>query len=157
MVGSEAVIGLPDTGEVQKYDLNERAVSGIVPMVDERQTLIDASITQTSDSTTLKFTKILVEDGEIPIEKDAKNTFLSAWGTSNILGFHAAREPYYTVTLLTPDSTIANEPTIELPADMPAEAPADDASGGCHIVGCVRGVSLAVLVSSVFVGSVLLA
>jgi hypothetical protein len=94
MVDSEAVIGLPDTGEVQKYNLNQQATVGVVPMPEAQQTLIDASITQTSSSTTLTFTKILVEPGEIEIIANVENTFLSAWGFGNSLGVHTAREPY---------------------------------------------------------------
>jgi len=94
MVGSEAVIGLPDTGEVKKYNLNAQNNAGVVPMPDEKQTLIDASVRQTSTTTTLSFTKILNEPGEIPINRIGIGNFLSAYGSSNTLGFHSARQPY---------------------------------------------------------------
>jgi hypothetical protein len=94
MIGSEAVIGLPDTGEVKKYDLLFKRESGVVPMDDTKQTLIDASVSQTDSGTTLRFTKILVEADEIPIASDANNSFLSAWGVDNTLAYHQARGPY---------------------------------------------------------------
>lgn len=94
MVGSEAVIGLPDTGEVLKYNLNAKSGAGVVPMPDNQQTLIDASIVQDSEKTVLSFTKILEEEGEIPINFEDDNTFLSAWGSSNNLGIHSARASF---------------------------------------------------------------
>ena len=95
MPGSEAVIGLPDTGEVLKYNLNARSGDGVVPMPTEQQTLIDTSIEQNEDgATVLSFTKILNEPGEIVINLEDENTFLSAWGNNNNLGIHAARGSY---------------------------------------------------------------
>ena len=94
MTGSEAVIGFPGTGEVKKYSLSGRSISGVTPMPDNQQTLIDASIQQTESSTTLRFTKILAEEGEITIDGNGFNTFLSAYGTGNTLGFHRARVSY---------------------------------------------------------------
>lgn len=91
MVGSEAVIGLPDTGEVKKYSLNAQSVPGVVPLSDDKQTLIDASVVQQGGKTVLRYTKILDEPDEIKIDINGDNTFLSAWGSSNTLGFHAAR------------------------------------------------------------------
>ena len=93
MVGAEAVIGLPDepnsASNPAKYNLNQRSDAGVVRMPAEKQTLIDASITQENGKTTLKFTKLLFEDGEHPIFSDRSNTFLFAHGSSNTLGFHA--------------------------------------------------------------------
>jgi hypothetical protein len=93
MSGSEAVIGLPDEGVVQKYFLNERTTSSVVPMPEEKQTLMDTSIEQVDGNTILRFTKILVEDGEIPIVI-GENTFLGAYGITNSLSIHRAREPF---------------------------------------------------------------
>jgi hypothetical protein len=141
MIGSEAIIGLPDTGEVKKYSLNVQDVSGVVPLPEERQTLIDASITQTSDSTTLRFTKILVEEGEIPIQKDAGNTFLSAWGSSNVLGFHEAREPY-DVAVLVPGATPA--PAVPTPPPVEVPTPVDVSVGfeSVALTGQLEGATL---------------
>jgi hypothetical protein len=94
MVGSEAVIGLPETGEVLKYILGDQSVSGVQPKSAGQQTLIDASIRQVDGSTVLSFTKILVEPGEIPIKMDGDNAFLSSLGFSDTLSVHAARGSY---------------------------------------------------------------
>lgn len=91
MVRSEAVIGLPETGEVLKYFLGGYSVAGVQPMPEANQTLIDASISQDSGTTVLRFTKILVEPGEIPINIEVDNTFLGAWGFSNSLRTHSRR------------------------------------------------------------------
>jgi len=93
MVGSDVVIGIPTTGEVKKYILNSKSgdLSGIAVMPDEKQTLVDASITQANGRTTLIYTKILVEDGEIPINASGDTIFIAAHGISNTLGFHSAR------------------------------------------------------------------
>jgi len=93
MVGSDVVIGIPSTGEVKKYILSSKSgdLSGIAVMPDEKQTLVDASISQANGRTTLVYTKILVEDGEIPIDAFGDNIFIAAHGISNTLGFHSAR------------------------------------------------------------------
>ncbi|KAG7373369.1 DOmon domain containing protein [Nitzschia inconspicua] len=93
MIGSQAVIGLPDDGTVLKYNLNAKSNAGVVPFADAQQTLIDASVAQNGDTTILTFTKIMVEDGEIPIVLGG-NTFLGAWGFGNNLGVHAVRESF---------------------------------------------------------------
>jgi hypothetical protein len=41
----------------------------------------------------MTFTKLLVENGEIPISAGA-NTFLGAWGSANTLGIHAIRDSF---------------------------------------------------------------
>lgn len=92
MIGSEAVIGVP--GDLQgtnpgKYRMTDIALSGVTLMEDSSQTLMNASIIQNSSSTTLQFTKLLLEHGEIPISAEGVNTFLWAVGMTNKLGFHA--------------------------------------------------------------------
>ena len=91
MPGSEAVIGLPDEGTVQKYNLNDRSRSAIVPMPEESQTLINATIVQEGGQTILSFTKFLVEEGEHIIRNEGSNTFLFAYGAGNTFGQHAVR------------------------------------------------------------------
>lgn len=93
MVGSEAVIGLPDTGTVEKYFLTSQSLPGVQPVPDEQQTLVDASITQQEGSTVLQFTKILEEPGEIPIIV-GPNTFIGAYGFDNTLNIHRSRESF---------------------------------------------------------------
>ncbi|CAJ1963673.1 unnamed protein product [Cylindrotheca closterium] len=93
MIGSDAVIGIPATGEVKKYSLSSKSgdLSGVTPMPDDQQTLVNAAITQANGFTTLTYTKILVEDGEVPINRVGENIFIAAHGSSNILGFHSVR------------------------------------------------------------------
>lgn len=93
MVGSEAVIGLPDTGEVLKFELGGKTTPQVTPMPEAKQTLIGASIVQDATSTTLTFTKRMVEDGEVPIEV-GPNTFLAAYSGSNSLGIHSNRDSF---------------------------------------------------------------
>ena len=57
-------------------------------MADDKQTLTDTSIEQEGGKTIMKFTKLLVEDGEIPILEEGENVFLHARG-GNSLGFHS--------------------------------------------------------------------
>lgn len=94
MVGSEAVIGVPETGEVLKYNLNAQNPDGVVPMPDNQQTLIDTSIRQIDGRTLVSFTKIAVEPNEIPFDVAGDNTLLSAWGLGNNLGIHAKRASF---------------------------------------------------------------
>ena len=129
MVGSEAVIGMTDdTGgfTVLKYNITGRGRDTIVPFSSESQTLIDPSMMQQSDAingntTTLQFTKILIEEGEIPIIKNATNTFLTAWGIDNTFGYHGPRRANYTQFLEVGDA----------PSPAPApETPAPDTCAG---------------------------
>jgi len=90
MVGSDAVIGIPSTGEIKKYSLSAKSLEGVSVMPNEKQTLVNAAITQANGMTTLTYTKILVEDGEIPINRDGDNIFIAAHGSSNAFGFHSA-------------------------------------------------------------------
>lgn len=94
MVGAEAVIGLPDEPNSAtnpgKYLLGAQNIAGVQLMAAEKQTLIDASITQDENNVTvLKFTKYLEEDGEITIDPAGPNNLLGAGGMSNTLAAHA--------------------------------------------------------------------
>lgn len=93
MVGSEAVVGLPDSGEVLKYSLSSYAQPGVVPMSEVQQTLIEPSIVQEGGNTILQFTKLLNEVGEVPIAIGA-NTFIGAYGFNNNFSYHQARESF---------------------------------------------------------------
>jgi len=90
MVGSEAVVGLPRSGEVKKYSLTSIIQSGVVPMPEQQQTLIDPSIVQEEGTTTMQFTKILEEADEIQI-LIGPNTFIGAFGFDNSFFMHEAR------------------------------------------------------------------
>jgi glucose/arabinose dehydrogenase len=89
MEGSLAMIGLPSTNSVLKYNL----LTGSVGPASTAQTLRDTSLLQSSSSTgtttTMKLTKILKEAGEIEIDGNGgPTTFLWAHGTSNTLAYH---------------------------------------------------------------------
>jgi hypothetical protein len=92
MVGSSAVIGLPDTplGPTNpgKYSLGGQSVGAVQLVPDEEQTLTGTSITQNATHTTMKFTKRLVEDGELTINAYDENTFIYATGIVNALSPH---------------------------------------------------------------------
>ena len=88
MVPNIAVIGLPGTGVVGKYDLQQRALSGVTSL--GTSTLTSTSITQANGITTLAFTKPLVDPGE-PTVVPGENRFNWAVGSSNELAIHANR------------------------------------------------------------------
>jgi len=93
MVGAEAVVGLPGSGEVKKYSLSSYDNSGVLPMPEEQQTLMDATVFQEDGITTMTFTKILNETGEIPISIGA-NTFIGAYGMGNLFFYHQKRDSF---------------------------------------------------------------
>ena len=83
MAGSQAIIGVPSAGTVLKYDLTSTAT----PMSEDRQTLSGTSLTEVNGMVIIEFTKLLIEDGEVPILEGAENTFIYARG-HNELGYH---------------------------------------------------------------------
>ena len=86
MSNSTAIIALPDDISVLKYSMGiERSVN---PMSEDQQTLRDTSVTQKDGQTTMTFTKLLVEEGELPILDNSVNIFIHARGMSNTLGYH---------------------------------------------------------------------
>eukprot|EP00578_Thalassiosira_sp_NH16_P024447 CAMPEP_0181087090 /NCGR_PEP_ID=MMETSP1071-20121207/6091_1 /TAXON_ID=35127 /ORGANISM="Thalassiosira sp., Strain NH16" /LENGTH=337 /DNA_ID=CAMNT_0023168963 /DNA_START=246 /DNA_END=1259 /DNA_ORIENTATION=+ len=82
MIGSEAIIGVPEDETVLKYTMEGKWRAGVFPMDDDKQTLRDTSMEYNDDDgmMTIEFTKLLVEDGEIPILEDGTNEFLHARG-----------------------------------------------------------------------------
>ena len=79
MIGAESIIALPQANTVLKY--NMFGYDEVVPMSDERQTLTNTYIEEEEDGRTIMgFTKLLVEDGEIPIKEEGANIFLYASG-----------------------------------------------------------------------------
>jgi hypothetical protein len=86
MVPSTAVIGLPKTGVVEKYDLKFRALDGVVPL-QGRQTLEDTFIAVENGRTILVFTKPLAEQDETSV-KPGKNQFIWAIGSDEDLAIH---------------------------------------------------------------------
>merc|ERR1712176_401387 len=93
MIGSDAVVGLPGTGEVKKYSMSSYENSGVMPMPEEQQTLIEATVFQEEGNTTMKFTKILNETGEVPIAIGT-NTFIGAFGLNNMFFYHEKRDSF---------------------------------------------------------------
>jgi len=92
MVGSEAVIGTPVDGNVLKYIMESKVMSGVERMPESQQTLMDASIEVTDDGQTImKFTKLMREPGEIEILTGDDNYFLGAYGIDEVLATHIKR------------------------------------------------------------------
>ncbi len=91
MSGSQAIIGIVGKKTVLKYDLFN---NGAVVMSEGNQTLQKTSIYEEDGKMIMKFTKLLVEDRQIPILEDKVNSFLFARGDSNILGYHSERLPF---------------------------------------------------------------
>ena len=100
MIGSQAVIGRPalaaaDGEKPLKYNLNKKDVDGVNAMPQEKQTLIDSSISQSGGKTVLKFTKLLEEDGEVYIKAAGHTTFLFAIGEGNTLARHKEKGVFH--------------------------------------------------------------
>jgi len=124
MVNAEVVIGKPDAGTVLKYGITAKAGSAITEAPN--QTLIGTSIVQADGNTVLTFTKILVEEGEYPIEAGTVNTFVASFGSSNTFGFH---EGYgvqnVNVPAATPATSAPTAAPVVTPTDAPVAAPTD--------------------------------
>lgn len=85
MVNATTVVGLPDEGTVQKYEMTGKSPDTVNP-TDANPTLTNASIEQTETETILKFTKPLVEQGELAVSMQGSNTIIWAVGTANPWG-----------------------------------------------------------------------
>lgn len=97
MVG-DAVIGLPGSDSVRKYNLPTHSTP--TEMSADKQTLMDTSITQDEGGTVMAFSKYLDEgtDGEQVINPNGANIFLWALGTSNNMGYHGGSKGSFKVT-----------------------------------------------------------
>ena len=97
MIGSTAVIGLPDSSvsssNPAKYDMTSYTTSGVTLMTQAQQTLQDATVVQNDTHTVLQFSKYLIEDGEVAIDATTGGStiFLAAAGYSNTLAVHQYR------------------------------------------------------------------
>lgn len=121
MPGSEVVIGMPTAGTVRKYSLQAYGQSGVVAMPEGRQTLINTDLTQAGGRTTMTYTKILQESGELAIDAPGSNRFVAAYGSSNSFGFHSVYDSFSFNAVL---PSIATEPPItESPTSSPTAAP----------------------------------
>jgi hypothetical protein len=85
---SQAVIG-EGPGKVTKYNILSKSRSGI--RTSASQTLANASLEQTGTETILRFTKLVLEEDEVPVKVGETTNVIWAVGSSNELGYHAAR------------------------------------------------------------------
>ncbi|CAN0028150.1 unnamed protein product [Ectocarpus sp. 4 AP-2014] len=88
MIGSDAVIGLPDESAVEEYDLTSQAVSGVVPSAT--QDITGGSVSQDASGTTLSFTRPLAPANKQAISGTPgdETIFIYAFGEDNELAFH---------------------------------------------------------------------
>ncbi len=96
MAGSQAVVGVPGDGTVLKYDLTAGAAA---PMDGARQTLTGTSVAESDGTVTMRFVKLLVEDGEVPIVEGAENNFIHARGPPGALGYHGTDGRIFVVVI----------------------------------------------------------
>jgi hypothetical protein len=95
MVGSNAVIGLPDEdseNKVGKYVLGGYATELVA--LSTSQTLISKDLMQNDTHTVMSFTKLLEESNEVTVNPNGDNNFLVSTGTTNELAYHAARHSF---------------------------------------------------------------
>ena len=90
MIGSQAVIGVPEQSTVLKYLTSKY---GDVPLSEDRQTLSGISITVEGEKAIMEFTKLLVKAGEVPTMEGTENIFIYAAGVEydGILEYHSER------------------------------------------------------------------
>lgn len=120
MIGAEAIIGVPANGTVKKYILFGKDVSMVTPMDEADQTLMDTSITQDAEGrTTMTFTKYMFEDKYGILPNDFINSFIWATGSTNELGYHAARGNFG-MDLLTTMSPVSAPPSIAVGTGAPS-------------------------------------
>ncbi|CAM9612378.1 unnamed protein product [Ectocarpus sp. 6 AP-2014] len=88
MIGSDAVIGLPDESAVEEYDLISQTTSGVLPSAT--QDITGGSVSQDASGTTLSFTRPLAPANKQAISGTPgdETIFLYAFGGDNELDFH---------------------------------------------------------------------
>lgn len=112
MIGSQAVIGLPDSGEDPViYDLNLKETPGVVPA--QTQILASSSVTQENGSTVLTFTVPLETEGFL-VSAEGNTGYLYAYGSSNTLAYHAARSAFSAPLAEEPPKLFAFETSVEV-------------------------------------------
>ena len=105
MIGSDAIIGEPSTKSVLKYDLNGKGANLVNAMDETKQTLEDTTLFEDKGTTTMIFTKRLVEPDETSIDPSGRNIFLHARGDDRTVGYHSSRGFFVL------DFTATNAPT----------------------------------------------
>ncbi|CAM9906597.1 unnamed protein product, partial [Choristocarpus tenellus] len=91
MIGSDAVIGLPNDQSVLEYDLTSKDQTTL-PEESETQEISSTSVTQEADQTTITFTRPLdpMGEGKQQLSATAGDTTILIWaaGSENDLGYH---------------------------------------------------------------------
>lgn len=88
MIPGFGVLGIPPYAPV-KVALMDKTQNGVQRM--DSHSLQGATLTQNGTHTILRFTKRLIEDGELAINGEGNNNFLFAWGANNTFGYHGPR------------------------------------------------------------------
>eukprot|EP00752_Nemacystus_decipiens_P003263 g3020.t1 len=89
MVGSDAVIGLPDDASVLEHEMLAQSPDAVVPFED--QEITEGSVSQDATTTTLMFTRPLVPTGAkqpISAVPGDPTIIIFAYGPENPLGYH---------------------------------------------------------------------
>jgi len=120
MKDSQAIVGIPDTDSIKKYDL---AINQAYPMAEDKQTLRDISIDTNGGKTSMSFTKLLKEAGETTIKEEGDNTFLFAKGGATF-GYHSSRSVFTLDLSSTPISSESptTVPTSYSPTYVPTQS-----------------------------------
>ena len=87
MVGTNAVIALPEDNVVQQYALTSKSNAGV--SLSARQSLIESSVTQENGTTVATFKQLLSDNG---VELTPDSFYLLARGSGNTLAFHRNRD-----------------------------------------------------------------
>jgi hypothetical protein len=119
-----------------KYYLTGKFETGIQPMEQSKQTLLNPTIEVVDGQTILTFTKLLVEDGEIHISTIDPVTFLWARGTDVENTYHGLNKGSFVINLLKTGSNriddvsaeTTNEVPVNRPSNRPTTRPSDSAS-----------------------------
>ena len=103
MIGSTAVIGLPDSNDVTNpglYSLDGKTNSLVRILPPEEQTLLGSSIVQENGVTVMRFAKSINESSEdFVIKVPGVTTFIYAASDSNEFGYHGMKRGSVTLVL----------------------------------------------------------
>jgi hypothetical protein len=101
-----------------KYYLTGKFETGVQPMDQSKQTLLDPTIEVADGQTILTFTKLLVEDGEIPISTAELVTFLWARGTDVDNTYHGSNKGSFSINLLKTGSNRIDDASAETTTEV---------------------------------------
>eukprot|EP00579_Thalassiosira_antarctica_P032243 CAMPEP_0201991450 /NCGR_PEP_ID=MMETSP0905-20130828/274_1 /ASSEMBLY_ACC=CAM_ASM_000554 /TAXON_ID=420261 /ORGANISM="Thalassiosira antarctica, Strain CCMP982" /LENGTH=216 /DNA_ID=CAMNT_0048545865 /DNA_START=59 /DNA_END=706 /DNA_ORIENTATION=- len=129
MYGANFVLANAGYDSVQKYNstFDETKQKPVVAMDETHQTLMNNKVTYEDGVTVVEFTKLLKEEGEHEILADGDNTFLWAVGSSNAVGYHAARAQFTLDFKTTAPAPTSPTPDAPIPAAPTPAAPTPDA------------------------------